>query len=292
MGWAADVEAAVQAAVGTAGDAVVTIGRGSGLVVADGRVATNAHNLHGDEVRVHFADGRTAIGHVAGADVEGDLAVVEADTAGVAPVAPAGDAARLGQPVVALARPRHRGLVASVGTVATTDARFRGPRGALVTGAFEHTARLPRGASGGPVLDTTGRLVGIDTHRRRDGFYVAVDATDTLVERLDGLAEGHVAPRARLGVVVAPPHVARRLRAAVGLPERDGVLVREVEEDGPAAAAGVAGGDLVVAVDGAPIAAVEDLQAALAAATGPVELVVVRGTDERTVTVDVLAGAA
>jgi S1-C subfamily serine protease len=54
----------------------------------------------------------------------------------------------------------------------------------------------------------------------------------------------------------------------------------------------VAGGDLVVAVDGAPIAAVEDLQAALAAATGPVELVVVRGTDERTVTVDVLAGAA
>lgn len=292
MGWEHDIEAAVTAATTAAEEAVVTIGRGSGLVVADGRVVTNAHNLPGEQARVHFSDGRVGLGHVAGSDLDGDLAVLEVDTAGVAPVEHSDEPARLGQPVVALARPRHRGLVATVGTVAAVDARFRGPRGGMVTGAFEHDARLPKGASGGPVVDTTGRLLGIDTHRRRDGFYVAVAATADLADRLDGLAEGHVAPRARLGVAVAPPHVARRLRAAVGLPERDGLLVREVEPDGPAAVAGVASGDLVVAADGQPLTSVDDLHAALATATGPLALTVVRGTDERTVTVEVLDGAA
>ena len=292
MGWEQDIEQAVRAAVEAAGDAVATIGRGSGLVIADGRVATNAHNLGSDDPHVRFADGRVAIGHVAGADVDGDLAVVEVDTAGITPVVRSSETARLGQPVVALARPRHRGLVATVGTVAATDARFRGPRGGMLTGAFEHDARLPRGASGGPVLDVDGQLLGIDTHRRRDGFYVAVTATAELASRLDGLAEGHVAPRARLGVAVAPPHVARRLRAAVGLPEQEGVLVREVEEDGPAAAAGIAAGDLVTAVDGHPITSVDDLHAALAAASGPLSVTLVRGTDERTVTVDVVDTAA
>jgi serine protease Do len=292
MGWEQDVETAVAAATDAAADAVVTIGRGSGMVVADGRVVTNAHNLRGDEVHVRFADGHVGLGTVAGADLRGDLAVVEVDTAGATPVERLDGDVRLGQPVVALARPRHRGLVATVGTVATLDARFRGPGGSLVTGAFEHDARLPRGASGGPVLDTTGRLLGIDTHRRRDGFYVAISATSELARRLDGLADGEVPRRARLGVAVAPPHVARRLRAAVGLPEREGVLVREVEEGGPADRAGIAGGDLLVAVDGAALESVDDLHAALAGATGSLELTVVRGTDERTVTVEVLDDAA
>ncbi len=286
MGWEQDIERAVTTAVAAAGDAVVTIGRGSGLVIADGRVVTNAHNLPGDEPHVRFADGRTVTGHLAGADVDGDLAIVEVDTAGTPPVVRASEPARLGQPVVALARPRHRGLVATTGTVASTDARFRGPRGGLLTGAFEHDARLPRGASGGPVLDVDGQLVGIDTHRRRDGFYVAVAATAELASRLDGLAEGEVPPRPRLGIAVAPPHVARRLRAAVGLPEQDGVLVREVEEDGPAAAAGIAAGDLVTAVDDQPITSVDDLHAALASATGTLSVTLVRGAEQRTVTVD------
>ena len=286
MGWEQDIEQAVSTAVAAAGDAVVTIGRGSGLVVADGRVVTNAHNLGGDEPHVRFADGRRSAGSLAGADVDGDLAVVEVDTDGIVPVVRASDPPRLGLPVVAMARPRGRGLVVTVGTVAATGARFRGPRGGVITGAFEHDARLPRGASGGPVLDVDGRLVGIDTHRRRDGFYVAMAATADLAARLDGLAEGEVPTRPRLGIAVAAPHVARRLRAAVGLPPVDGVLVREVEEDGPAATGGIAAGDLITAVDDAPITSVEDLHGALAGATGPIVVALVRGTEERTATVD------
>lgn len=287
MGWEQDIEDAVTAATTAAGEAVVTLARGSGLVIADGRVVTNAHNLHGEEVEVRFADGRGATARTAGADLDGDLAVLDVDTGGAPAVEHATSTVRLGQPVVALARPRHRGLVATVGTVAATEARFRGPRGSLVVGAFEHDARMPRGASGGPVLDTAGRLLGIDTHRRRDGFYVAMPATTDLRSRIDRLAEGEVPPRARLGIAVAPPHVARRLRAAVGLDERDGILVREVEPDGPAAAAGIASGDLLVAVDGTELASVDDLQAALATATGSIELTVVRGAEERTVVVEV-----
>lgn len=287
MGWAEDIEATIAAAVATAGDAVVTLARGSGLVVAEGRVVTNAHNVHGGEAEVRFADGRVDVGRTAGTDVDGDLAVLEVDTRDAAPLVAATSPVRLGQPVVALARPRGRGLVATLGTVAATDARFRGPRGGLVVGAFEHDAQLPRGASGGPVVDTDGRLVGIDTHRRRDGFYVAQPTTTDLLGRVDGLAEGVVPPRARLGIAVAPPHVARRLRAAVGLPERVGILVREVEPDGPAALAGIASGDLVVAVDGHTLSSVDDLHAALGAATGALELTVVRGTEERSVVVEV-----
>lgn len=285
MGWDQDMEQAVERAVAAAGEAVVTVGRGSGVVVADDRVVTNAHNLSG-QVRVRFADGQEAIARVAGADLVGDLAVVEVEAAGLAPVHLAPDAARLGQAVVAMARPRNRGLTATVGTVAAVDAAFRGPRGSVITGAFEHDARLPRRASGGPLLDTTGRLLGINTHRRQDGFYVSVPTTDDFAGRIEQLAEGVVPARPRLGVTVAPPFVARRLRAAVGLPEREGVLVREVEEGGPAAGAGVDAGDLIVAVDGVPVGGVDDLQAALAGADGPIELTIVRGSDERTVTVD------
>ena len=81
-----------------------------------------------------------------------------------------------------------------------------------------------------------------------------------------------------------PSHVARRLRRAVGLPERDGLLVREVEEDSPAAKAGIAEGDLIVAVGGTPITSADDLFDALAG-EGALEITLVRGADELKVTV-------
>jgi serine protease Do len=86
-------------------------------------------------------------------------------------------------------------------------------------------------------------------------------------------------------VAIAPPRIARRMRRAVGLPERDGALVRAVEADSPAARAGLERGDLIVAAAGAPVERVDVLYDALDAAEGSLELTIVRGTEERTVTV-------
>lgn len=271
------------------GASVVGIGNrwrgGSGIVLDDGLILTNAHNLHGNEVSVMFADGRETTATVRGVDADGDIAVLATDTGGAASLAWAADLAPApGDPVVALGNPGGRGLRATFGFVSGVDRSFRGPRGRRVSGAVEHTAPLLPGSSGGPVVDSEGRLLGINTNRLGSGFYLAIVADAALRERLDALGRGESPQRRRLGVGLAPGHVARQLRRAVGLPERDGLLVREVEAASPAAAAGIAEGDLLVAVGGREISSADDLFDALAG-EGALEITLLRGTDERTVTV-------
>src|SRR5580700_184456 len=274
-----------------AGSSVVGIGQrwgvGSGIVLAEGRVLTNAHNVRGDQVTVTFADGRTAEGNVAGQDLDGDLAVIEVDTGG-APALPwaTGASASIGTPVFALANPGGRGLRVTFGFVSGIDRTFRGPRGRRITGSIEHTAPLLPGSSGGPVVDAAGQLLGINTNRLGEGFYLAMPADEALRGRIDALGRGEFTTPPQLGVAIAPGHVARRMRRAVGLPELDGLLVRDVVDESPAARAGVASGDMIVAVGGQPVRTVDDLYDALqAAGTGTIALSLVRGTEERTVQV-------
>ena len=262
-------------------------GVGSGVVLGDGRVLTNAHNVRGSQVTVTFADGRTAEGTVAGHDIDGDLAVIEVDT-GDAPALPwaTGAAPGIGTPLFALANPGGRGLRATFGFVSGVERTFRGPRGRRITGSLEHTAPLLPGSSGGPVLDAEGHLLGINTNRLGEGFYLAIPADEALRGRADALGRGEsAAPPPRLGIAITPGHVARRMRRAVGLPEADGVLIREVAEESPGARAGLASGDLIVAAAGQPVTTPDDLFDALQAASGTIELRIVRGTDERTVQV-------
>ena len=256
-------------------------------MLGKGQVLTNAHNVRGDQVTVTFADGRTAEGSVAGRDIDGDLAVISVDT-GETPALPwAGSAsAQIGDPVFAAANPGGRGLRVTFGFVSGVDRTFRGPRGRRISGSLEHTAPLLPGSSGGPVLDADGRLLGINTSRLGEGFYLAVPADEALRGRADGLARGETATSPRLGVSITPGHVARRLRRAVGLPDVDGLLIGDVAEASPAARAGLASGDLIVAAAGRPVSTPDDLFDALAAARGgSLELRVVRGTDERTLQV-------
>ncbi|MDF2740841.1 MAG: serine protease, partial [Actinomycetia bacterium] len=244
-----ELEQAVREVAERVGPSVVGIGRGrgrgSGVVLADGLVATNAHNLRGEETTVVFAGDRSAVGRVAGVDVDGDLAVIAVDTGGAPAIAWADEAAaQVGSAVFALANPGGQ-LRVTFGLVSAVGRAFRGPRGRRIAGSIEHTAPLPRGASGGPVVDAAGRLLGIDTNRLGDGFYLALPADADLRQRLDALGRGETAARPRLGVGIAPARVARQLRRAVGLPERDGLLVRVVEDGGPADRAGLRTGDLV-----------------------------------------------
>lgn len=277
------------------GASVVGIGRrqrGSGFVLGDGTIATNAHNLRGDEVTVTFGDGRTERGRVAGVDPEGDLAVVSVDTAGAPALDWASEApAAIGRAVFGVAATPTGGVRVTFGLVSAVERAFRGPGGRRIGGSLEHTAPLAPGSSGGPLVDADGRLVGINTNRLGDAFYLALPATSVLRDRLSGLARGESVRRPRLGVAVAPAEVARRLRRSVGLPERDGLLVRAVEDASAAASAGIQEGDLLVAAAGRELRSADDLHTVLSEVGLPFELTIVRGTEERTVGVGGETGA-
>jgi len=284
-----ELQSAIAAVAERAGPSVVGIGRrrrGSGVVIGEGTILTNAHNLRGDEVTVTFADGRSARGRVAGIDLDGDLATVSVDTAGATPLAWGdGSGASVGAVVFGAAATSGGGTRVTVGTVSAVARAFRGPGGRRIAGSIEHTAPLASGSSGGALLDAQGRLVGLNTNRIGEGFYLALPADAALRERVDALARGESPRRTRLGVAVAPPEVARRLRRSVGLPERDGLLVRGVEDGSPAAKAGIREGDLVVAAAGKPVTDADALFEVLAATALPFEVTIVRGTEERTVAV-------
>jgi len=263
-------------------------GRGSGVIVTAGQVLTNAHVLRGDEVAVTFGDGEMAHGRVAGVDRDLDLAVITVSTGARPPIRWEPEAVGglgVGSVVFALANPGGRGARTTFGTVSSTSAAFRGRGGRRLRGSLEHTAPLPRGSSGGPLVDAEGRLLGLNTVRLDGGFILALPADEDLRRRADALARGEAAQRPRLGVALAPPRAARRLRAAVGLPERDGLLVRGVEDDSPAQRAGIERGDLLVAVGGRELGGLDDLFDALEPGAGPLSLRVVRGTEERDVEV-------
>jgi serine protease Do len=284
-----ELQTAVSAVAERVGPSIVGIGRGtrgSGVVIADGKVLTNAHNLRGDEVTVSFTDGRRLRGTVAGVDGEGDLAVIDVDTA-TAPPLEWGDPATLvvGAAVFGAAASHGGPTRVTFGLVSAVAQAFRGPGGRRISGSVEHTAPLAPGSSGGALLDATGRLIGLNTNRIGEGFYLALPSDAALKARVDALARGESPTHLRLGVALAPAHVARRLRRSVGLPERDGVLVRGVEDGSLAASAGVEAGDLIVEAGGHAIGDPDDLVDALAALELPFELRLVRGAEERTVTV-------
>lgn len=292
----------ISALAPTVTHAVVGVGgsrsrSGSGTIVAAGSVVTTAHNLRGrhhegaDQITVWFAAGRSAVGTVSGASEDLDLAVITVDTGDLQPLATADGPVVTGQEILALAAPGGIARI-TAGTVATDDSRLRTRSGSPVDGVFEHTAPLVPGASGGPVLDATGALVGLDTNRLEGGLYQAVTTTREWHDIIAGMGRGEVPTTRRLGVSVARSHEAAHLREAVGLPPLGGVLVTGVEADGPASAAGIGRGDLITEVDGTPLRQPDDLLLALRRGGSMVSLSVVRGASQpREVTVQAAPAA-
>ncbi|MFL6047426.1 MAG: S1C family serine protease [Propionibacteriaceae bacterium] len=290
MGALDGIQEEIQRVADRVSNSVVGIGQrwgvGSGVILGKDQVLTNAHNIRADEVTVTFQDGRTATGQVRGSDVDGDLAVIGVDT-GDAPAIEWGTDGTpgIGTPVFGLANPGGRGLRVSLGFVTGVERSFRGPRGRRITGSIEHDAPLLPGSSGGPIVNAEGRLLGLNTNRLGEGFYLAIPADETLRTRVDALGRGESKRWVRLGIGVTPPHVARRMRRAVGLPDADGLLIRHVEDDSPASRAGLAEGDLIVLAAGQPVRGIDDLFDAIARADGTVQLVILRGAEERAVDV-------
>ncbi|MFN8050734.1 MAG: S1C family serine protease [Acidimicrobiales bacterium] len=295
MSLITELQSQVGAAAQRLASATVSVGRdhrGAGVVIAPGRVLTNAHNLRDRTVQLTFEGGRTVQAAVVGVDPGHDLVVLDTDTGDATPVEWATDAPALGTIVVAAARDGG-GLRVTVGTVSQESRSFRGPGGRPITVALEHTAPLARGSSGGPLADLDGRLVAVNTHRLGKGFTAAQLATSALRSTIDDLSAGRSREPLTLGVEVAPPHVAARLRAAVGLAERQGLLVRGIVAGSPAEAAGIRSGDLLVAIGDRELASPDDLFAVLAEhdPAGPLTVDVVRGADELSIEVTFAAAA-
>ena len=281
-----EITATIAAVAEKAGPAVVGVNRhGTGVVVADGFVVTNAHNLRGEATYITFADGHGVTGNQAGVDLDGDLAVIAVDTSGTTPVEFSTTPVSVGELVVALSNPRGRGLRATIGTVSATGRGFRGPRGRRIPGSIEHTAPLARGSSGGPVLDREGRVVGVNTNRVQEGFYQAIASTEELTKRIGALSKGDVPARHRLGTAIAPPHVTSRLRGAAGLPEVEGLLVRSVEEASPADRAGLLRGDVLLSAGDIQLTSVDALYEALDLDGDTLDLTIARAAEQLTVTV-------
>lgn len=285
------IEETIRTIAASASPAVVSIGRngrGTGYVIAADRVLTSAHNLRDHTVAVTFADAHTTQATVHGVDADGDLVVLAVPTGDIAPLEFADELPGVGAAVVAISRGGHRGRT-TLGFVSGVDQSFRGPRGRVVRGSIEHTAAQARGSSGGPLCDAAGRVVGVNTHRAGDGFYLARAADGGLKARLTELLAGQSTVRRTLGVAIAPNEVATHLRSSVGLAQRDGLLVRGVESGGPADRAGVRQGDLLTALGDAVLVTVDDLQEGLAGMSADaIDVSLVRGSQELTVTVSFL----
>jgi serine protease Do len=284
-----EIQEALQRVAAEVGPAVVGVGRrwgrGSGVIVAPGQVLTNAHNIGGEEVAVTLGGGDSVTGRVLGTDVDADVAVVGVEE-GAGPAVSWSEApVTAGLLVVALANPGGRGLRVTHGYVSSTERSFRGPRHRRIAGSIEHTAPLIRGSSGGPIVDAEGGLLGINTNRLGEGFYLAIPADGALREKVASLARGESPATPRLGVGLAPAEVGRRLRRAVGLPEARGLLVRAVEGDSAAARAGITEGDLITEASGRPVESADDLYEALDGAGARLELKLLRGAEEVTTAV-------
>jgi serine protease Do len=292
MGVLEEITQSVKSVAAGLNGSIVGVGHrwaaGSGIVTSPGQIVTNAHNVRSEEVAVTLGDGRTEAGTVKGIDGDADLAVVAVET-GNAGALEFADPSSLetGSAVFAASNPGGQGLRVTFGLVSGVQRSFRGPRGRTIRGAVEHTAPLLPGSSGGPLLDAAGRVLGINTNRLGEGFYLAIPTDEALRRQLESLSRGEAPRRPRLGVGIAPSQVAKGLRRAVGLPDVDGLLIRHVEDESAAAQAGLAEGDLIVEVAGQAVVGVDRLYEVLESAGSEFEIKVLRGTQERQVTVRV-----
>ena len=294
--------AAVVGAVEQVGAAVVSVyvggaaeaeqargGAGSGVVVTpDGYLLTNEHVVQKvTQARVRFMDGRSVAAVVAGRDPATDLAVLRAQ-AGALPYAQLSEAERLraGQLVVAVGNPFGYESTVSAGVVSALGRSLRSRHGRLIEGVVQHTASLNPGNSGGPLVDARGRVAGINTAiiAMAQGIGFAVPAATAQWVLTEILTQGRVR-RAWLGVAARDRPLDLRLVRALGLNTTRAVEILSRESQGPAAAADLQPGDLIVAVNDQPVDGIDALHRALARVPPGSELALslVRRTQQLTV---------
>jgi S1-C subfamily serine protease len=255
-------------AVERAGHAVVAVNArprmpSSGVHWRPGVIVTADHTIKREEdITIMLPDGRSVSATLAGRDASTDLAVLKLQ-GGEFPTAEIGDSSTLkvGHLVLAVARPGERGLSASVGVVSALSGAWRTWSGGQIDQFVRLDVTLYPGFSGGPLVDTQGRVVGLNTSGPRSVVLAIPTATvNRVVDQL--LDKGRIA-RGYLGVGMQPIRLPDALKNTLNLSGHGGIIVVAVEADSPAERAGVLIGDVLVALDGRPMSDTADVLAML-----------------------------
>jgi S1-C subfamily serine protease len=295
---------AVMSVVDAIGPAVISVtghegdrpGSGSGVLIsADGLALTNSHVVAGrGRLRAITAEGDRLHADVVGDDPATDLALIRLAARDL-PHAPVGDSAalRVGQLVIAVGNPFGLHSTVSTGVVSALGRSLRGPGGRLIEDVVQHTAPLNPGNSGGPLVDSRARVVGINSAvvAWSQGLGFAIPAATARFVADELLARGKV-QRAHLGIAAGVSALPRHLMREQDLLNESAVAVMGVEPGSPADRAGLREGDLIVEVAGRLINTIDDLHRALArlATERGATVVVIRG--ERRVEVQVVPARA
>jgi S1-C subfamily serine protease len=258
-------------------------GSGSGfLFTPDGFLLTNQHVVGGSSrLRVRLKDGREVPGRVVGSDPWTDLALVQAEDSGF-PTAVLGSSVslRVGQLVVAIGSPFGFDSTVTAGVISALGRTLRSITGHLVDNVIQTDAALNPGNSGGPLLDSQGRVIGINTAVIQSAqgicFAIPIDMAKRLVPQL--MRHGRVI-RGYLGLHGRDVPIARHLARHFALDQESGVEVVALEAGGPAGQAGLDEGDLILALADQPVTGIDDLQKRLTEIPVgvPVEIVLIRG---------------
>jgi len=238
-------------------------GGGSGFVFTpDGLILTNSHVVHeAVRIAVTTADGHRMPATLIGDDPASDLAVIRVDEPGLT-VAALGDSQRLrvGQVVIAIGAPYGFQSTVTAGVVSALGRSLRSYSGRLIDDVVQTDASLNPGNSGGPLVDSAGRVVGVNTATILPAqgicFAIGINTAKFVASRL--LRDGRIR-RSYIGVSAQTVPVHRRVVRFYDLPKETGVVVLSVEEASPARRAGLREGDVIVALEGAPVAGVDDL---------------------------------
>jgi S1-C subfamily serine protease len=239
------------------------VAAGSGIVIAaDGYVLTNNHLIaEARQVDVRFTDGKVLRGRMVGADPPTDLAVIQLGAAALIH-APLGDSSSLkaGSFVIAIGNPLGFDSTVSTGVVSAIGRGLRSIDGRLIENIVQHTAPLNPGNSGGPLVNSQGEVVGINTAiidaTQGVAFAIPSNTASWVVSQL--LSHGRVR-RGYLGIFGTLRPLEKRMIRLYSLPRESAVEVISVDPDGPAARAGVKIGDLVIGMGGQEVATIDDL---------------------------------
>ena len=242
-------------------------GSGSGFIFThDGFILTNSHVVHGAQmIRVTLSDGRNLSARLIGDDPDTDLAVIRLDDHldGPLSVAPFADstAIQVGQLVVAIGNPYGFQATVTAGVVSALARSLRATTGRLIDNMIQTDAALNPGNSGGPLMNSRGEVVGVNTAiiAQAQGICFAIPSNTAqfVVARL--IRDGRVR-RSYIGLGGQNVNLHRRIVRFHRLEQNSGVLVQAVEKDGPAEKAGVRDGDILISFDGKPIQIIDDLQ--------------------------------